>query len=202
MIQSNGVGGKRAPYETTHVCIPYELKAEVEALVDEYRAKFVDQAGINRETFNSQAAINREQFNSQAVINRENLDNQAAIDRENLDNQAAIDRENFDNQASIDRENLNSQAAIDRDSFISESVLERNNFNRLSEQKRDEFDDQAVANEQMGLSTLLSEYLENLDAAIARLEEALLLKDNASFEINHKIREALKLLRTLLTQGS
>ena len=79
---------------------------------------------------------------------------------------------------------------------ISKTVLDRNNFNSLAEEKRDELDYQAVANEQMFLSTFLSEYLGNLDAAIARLEEALLLKDNASLEIKQKIREALKLLRT------
>ena len=54
----------------------------------------------------------------------------------------------------------------------------------------------------MFLSVFFSEYLENLDAAIARLEEALHLRDNASSEIKQKIHEALELLRTGLTRDS
>lgn len=182
---------KRALDETTHVLVPHGLKAEVEALVAEYRAKFVEQAVINRNMFNSQAAIARDKFDSQTVIDREQFDSQALIDRNKFYSQTLIDRNKFD-----------SQALIDRDRFISKAALERQIFNSQAEEKRDEFDYQAVAKEEMFLSTFFSEGLGNLDAAIARLEEALLLKDNASLEIKQKIREALKLLRTVLKQGS
>jgi hypothetical protein len=41
MVKPIGGRGYKAPYETTHVRVPVDIKAEVEALIDEYRNKLL-----------------------------------------------------------------------------------------------------------------------------------------------------------------
>jgi hypothetical protein len=57
-----GGRGKKAPYETTHVRIPVDLKAQVEKLVEDYRNNGLNIVSENSQQSTSNECINYRKF--------------------------------------------------------------------------------------------------------------------------------------------